>query len=57
MHLVAMVLTLCSLQTLRCENYVVRLYDAPPACQFDALGLRQLRRAEPVFVRCIPTTR
>lgn len=57
MHLVAMVLTLCSLQTLRCENYVVRLYEAPPACQFDALGIRQLRRAEPVFVRCIPTTR
>lgn len=54
MNLTALVFTLCSMQTMQCVNYVGRLYASPAVCQFDALGVSQLRVAGPVFVRCVP---
>jgi len=56
-NLTALVFTLCSMRTMQCVNYVGRLYTSPAACLFDALGVSQLRRAGPVFVRCVPITR
>lgn len=55
MHLIALVVTLCSLQTMQCNNYVVRLYATRTACQINAIGVRELRRDGPLFVRCVPT--
>jgi hypothetical protein len=58
--LTALVFTVCSLRTMQCVNYVNRLYGSPTACQFDAIGARQLRHdkpGEPIFVRCVPTSK
>lgn len=54
MHLFALVLTLCNMQTMQCENYVARLYTTQHSCQFDAIGVRTFRKPGPLFVRCLP---
>jgi hypothetical protein len=55
--LYALVLTVCSIQSQQCVNYVARLYASPVACQIDALAVRQFRKPGPNFARCVPTTR
>lgn len=57
MYLFALVLTLCSLKTSNCDNYVPLLYQSSEDCEYAAAQLRRDHIPGVMLIYCTPTTK